>query len=419
MGYKKGEELKTAFEIYKIGVQRGAGGSGEVYEIFDSTGRVLAAKILNTASAPRNRLQRFKREIEFCSKNVCRNIVPVLDHGVTAKGASFYVMPLYTGTLRELMSKRLPPTAVLPYFSQILDAMEIAHQLGVTHRDLKPANILISVADGKTIVVVADFGIAHFEEEELLTAVETKSQERLANFEYAAPEQRRRGPVDGKADIYALGLILNEMFTGSVPQGTGFRMISEVDPNSAYLDGLVELMIRQDPVARPTVEDVKRELIARGNAFVAVQNLNAAKTAVIPETEVDDPFITNPIKIIGADYQNGWIVYKLSATPPPGWVEAFRNPQFSRSGYLGKGPETFDVTRDTALVQLNERQGETLEEMTIHAKEYVELANRRYALTLSAEHKRNIQLRQEAQKKAIQQAEERRRMLAKIAEMKF
>jgi eukaryotic-like serine/threonine-protein kinase len=74
----------------------------------------------------------------------------------------------------------------------------------VFHRDLKPENILYDRNADR--LVVADFGIAHFEEDQLLTAVETKDRERLANFKYAAPEQGIRGrPVDHRADIFAFG----------------------------------------------------------------------------------------------------------------------------------------------------------------------------------------------------------------------
>jgi serine/threonine protein kinase len=117
------------------------------------------------------------------------------------------------------MSKGIEPDGVLPIFSQILDGVESAHPQGVWHRDLKPENILYSLANGT--LIVADFGIAHFEEQDLLTAVETQPNERLANFLYAAPEQKIRAKsADSRSDIYALGLMLHEMFTGDVPLGT-------------------------------------------------------------------------------------------------------------------------------------------------------------------------------------------------------
>jgi serine/threonine protein kinase len=180
MGYKKGETLKTAFDTYVIERQRGVGGSGEVYEVRDSEGEPYAAKILDTARTSASRLKRFKNEIGFCTKNTHKNIVKVLASGITEKGATFYVMPLYSGTLRDLISKGIEAAAVLPYFGQVLHGVDFAHLHGVWHRDNKPENILFDQKSDN--LVVADFGIAHFEDEELLTAVETKNNERLANF---------------------------------------------------------------------------------------------------------------------------------------------------------------------------------------------------------------------------------------------
>ena len=406
MGYKKGEVLKTAFETYTILNQRGSGGSGEVYEISDSEGSLFAVKVLDQAKATRSRLKRFKNEIHFCSKNVHRNIVPVLASGITARGATFYVMPLYSGTLRSLMSKGIAPESTLRYFGQILDGLEAAHLQGVWHRDVKPENILLSEKDDT--LVVADFGIAHFEEEELLTAVETADQERLANFVYSAPEQRSRGQrVDSKADIYALALILNEMFSGNVPQGTSFRRISERAGNFAYLDGIVDLMLRQDPSARPSIEDVKRDLIARGNEFLSLQRLNSLRSEVVPETEVDDFFIRNPIKIIGVDYQGGHLSFKLSAAPPPNWIMAFQRPNSGWQSYLGAGPEYFSFNRDEAQVRLS--GGMDPKQLTGYANNYVDLANRQYAEALVAQHRKNLAAQHEHKRKQIQAEEERQK----------
>jgi serine/threonine protein kinase len=118
VGYKKGETLKTAFDTYTIQKVIGAGGSGEVYEVRDPENAAYAAKILNPARASAIRLKRFKNEIYFCTKNTHRNIIQVRESGVTEKGATFYVMPLFSGTLRDLISKGIAPSAVLPYFSR-------------------------------------------------------------------------------------------------------------------------------------------------------------------------------------------------------------------------------------------------------------------------------------------------------------
>jgi eukaryotic-like serine/threonine-protein kinase len=114
------------------------------------------------------------------------------------------------------------------------------------HRDLKPENVLLDQDSNQ--LLVADFGIADFGQDPLFTDPETSPHRRLANFRYSAPEQRTPGvPVDLRADIYALGLMLNEMFTGEVPQGTGYKLIREARPEWRALDHLVERMLRWDP----------------------------------------------------------------------------------------------------------------------------------------------------------------------------
>ena len=84
--------------------------------------------------------------------------------------------------------------------------------------------------------------------------------------------------------------MLNELFTGDVPQGAGYRHISEVAPDLSYLDGIVEQMIQQAPAARPvSIVLVKQQLIARGNEFITQQKLSQLKKEVVPESDIDDP----------------------------------------------------------------------------------------------------------------------------------
>jgi serine/threonine protein kinase len=357
-------------------------------------------------------LKRFRNEIHFCTKNTHRNVIQVQASGITGSGAIFYVMPLYSGTLRDLVSKRITPKAVLPYFGQVLDGTEAAHLLGVWHRDVKPENVLFSAETGT--LVVADFGIAHFEEEELLTAVETKNDERLANFLYSAPEQRSRGQkVDSKADIYALGLILNEMFTGTVPQGTGFRRVVEAAPEYAYLDGLIELMIRHDPALRPSIGDIKRELIARGSEFLSLQHLSSLKAEVVPETEVDDPVVRNPIVMLGVGYRNEALVFTLSAVPPPNWIMAFQNPRASSwTSLQGAGPEYFSFRGNEARVSLS--QARLAQQLVGHTKSYIDLANRQYTERVIATHRQRLAAEREGLRKKIAEEEQRQKILSEI-----
>src|SRR5258708_6905228 len=207
-------------------------------------------------------------------------------------------MPYYGSTLRDLIKKQLPMGERLPLYVQVLDSVEAAHLLGVCHRDIKPENVLYDSTTKQ--IVLADFGIARFTEDELLTIIETGPTERLANFAYAAPEQRIAGKTVGQpADIYALGLILNEMFTGEIPQGAGFRKIKEAAPDLAYLDELVDMMVQQRPEQRiQSVARVKQELIERGNAFVNLQKLELLKKQVVPESDVNDSIIADPIRVV-------------------------------------------------------------------------------------------------------------------------
>jgi serine/threonine protein kinase len=183
------------------------------------------------------------------SRNKHPNIVTVLDHGIARDhefNGPFYVMSRYDGSLRAVMRQNLPSERVLPLFSQVLDGVEAAHFQGVVHRDLKPENILHDKGNGR--LGIADFGIAQFTEELVATVVNTAPSQRLANFQYAAPEQRIAGQtVTQQADIYALGLILNEMFTGTVPHGTRYRLIENVDKQFAFLNPLVSKMLAQSP----------------------------------------------------------------------------------------------------------------------------------------------------------------------------
>jgi serine/threonine protein kinase len=215
---RKSQTFETTFNVYTEVGFIGEGGAGKVYRVADEEGRCFALKLLRVASMQHRK--RFRNEIAFCSKRSSPHIVTVLDHGFTIVAdwrCPFYIMPLYATTLRALMAKGLQHDKVLPYYSQILDGVEAAHLQEVVHRDLKPENVLCDPSTDN--LVIADFGIARFTEESLFTAVETRPQERLANFVYAAPEQRvRGGKISSQADIYALGLILNEMFTRQVLQ---------------------------------------------------------------------------------------------------------------------------------------------------------------------------------------------------------
>lgn len=203
-------------------------------------------------------------------------------------------MDYYASTLREMMKGGIVEDNKLKIISQILDGIEAAHLKGTWHRDIKPENILYD--PDVDLIVITDFGVAHFSEEELITAVETKPTERLANFRYAAPEQRVRDRVvNSRADIYAIGLIINELFTKQLAQGTNFKTIGNVSPENSYLDEIVEEMLRSDPAERiSSIDEVKKRLISLRMEFVTRQRISKIDNTVISNYAIDDPLVITP-----------------------------------------------------------------------------------------------------------------------------
>ncbi len=377
MTLKKPIVFETTFAIYTATEIIGEGGSGCIYKSSDESGNTWAVKHLASEKATQEKVKRFKNELQFCLKNQHRNIVTVIDHGIlkdTQKTSPFYVMPLYKGSLRDLLNSGIPPSKALSYFAQLLDGIEAAHLQKVVHRDLKPENVLYNSGTG--ILSIADFGIARFEEDELFTAVETKDDTRLANFQYAAPEQRGRGlPVDYHADIYALGLILNEMFTGEVPYGTGYKTISSLASDYEYLDKLVSDMLRQSPGDRPSsIEEVKNQLISHQNEFVTYQRITELKEAVVPVTDIDDPLVIDPPRLARIDWDQGVLTLILHRPVNAGWKWALHN-MGSHSSLMGKGPERFSVSEDKVTIDAQERE---VQEVINYFKSWLPQVNRVY-----------------------------------------
>lgn len=404
--------FETPFESYIAVDVIGEGGAGVVYEVRNPGGETFALKCLAPERVSADRLKRFKNEIAFCQKHDHPNLVKVLDAGATnANGAKvpFYVMRRYTGTLRTHM-RGLQSEDALKAFSQLLNGVEAAHLSNVWHRDIKPENVLWDRAGGS--LVLSDFGIAHFEIEEIYTAVETKAAARMANFLYSSPEQRTRGAkVDHRADIFSLGLILNELFTGEVPQGAGFKRVESVHTEYAYIDDLVDSMIQQDPQRRPqTIEEIKKELIGRKNAFVALQQYDATKKQVVPTGSPED---FDPIRIVGFDYENGILILKLSRHVPPGWTQEFQQQRGGHAAIVGYGPEAFQVRGDS--LNLNMRDDERLVQQVLdHAKNYVAAANRGYVQQqqeISARREREERI---ALERAVAEAERRKNILRNV-----
>ena len=170
----------------------------------------------------------------------------------------------------------------------------------------------------------------------------------MANWKYAAPEQREQRNIDHLADIYALGLILSEMFTGHLAQGTNYKKVASVAPEFAYVDDLISVMIEYEPAQRPqSIREVKRQLTALGNKYIAELELRGAEGKVVERHSVDEPIEPT---IVGADYRNGTLVLEFDIVPDLDWVQALKFGRYNREALMGSPPEVFNFKENTARV---------------------------------------------------------------------
>ena len=233
---------------YKVRQAIGEGGMGSVYlaEQARTVRRMVALKLIKPGMDSRAVLARFDSERQALAMMDHPNIAKVLDAGTTDAGRPFFVMELVKGVpLTEFCdAHRLDVPARLAIFRPICSAVQHAHQKGVIHRDLKPTNILVESHDGRPVPKVIDFGLAkatsgmQLSEHSLFTAFGSVTGTPL----YMAPEQAvfNALDVDTRADIYALGVILYELLTGSTP-------IERATLGRAALDEMLRVIREVDP----------------------------------------------------------------------------------------------------------------------------------------------------------------------------
>jgi serine/threonine-protein kinase len=242
-------------ERYRILGLLGRGGMGEVYRAFDlKLDQTVALKFLPAATARDSRLlERFRGEVRVARQVSHRNVCRVHDIG-EADGAAFISMEYVDGEdLGSLLRRigRLPGDKAIEFSRRLCAGLAAAHEKGVLHRDLKPANIMI---DGRGQVLIMDFGLAAAAD-----AIAGRDI-RSGTPAYMAPEQKEGREVTVRSDIYSLGLVLAEMFTGQ--KASEDRKLSatvkDIDP---AVEKVIQRCLDPNPAKRPaTALDVARGL---------------------------------------------------------------------------------------------------------------------------------------------------------------
>ncbi len=209
-------------ERYHITRKLGEGGMGQVYLAEHvKMGRRCAIKIMTpgTMTDP-DAISRFNREAANASRISHPNVCAIYDFGETPDGLIYLAMEYIEGkSLTDLLEEAgiLPLARSATMIQQCAEALQVAHDLGIVHRDLKPDNIMVGTARGKDNVKVVDFGIAKaMAGEEGGKQKVTKTGFVVGTPEYMSPEQLSGDPVDGRSDLYSLGLVFYRMLTGIV-----------------------------------------------------------------------------------------------------------------------------------------------------------------------------------------------------------
>lgn len=239
--------LLPGYELLEV---LGRGGMGEVWRARQlSLDRVVAVKLLppKLASDPEF-VRRFEKEATALASLSHPNVIQIFDRGVAGEHYYFAMEYVEGRSLRQVLNAgRVPAEEALKIVAQICRAIDYAHEQGIVHRDLKPENILF---DARGHVKVADFGLAGIRGPDSRLQM-TATSVAMGTVNYMAPEQRRDAKnVDGRADLYSLGVLLYELLTGDLPLGR-FKLPSErISGLDVRIDEVVARALESEPEAR-------------------------------------------------------------------------------------------------------------------------------------------------------------------------
>ncbi len=290
-------EVGSTVGVYRIEARIGAGGMGDVFSAVDT--RLDRRVAIKVSTVPFD--ERFEREARVLSALNHPNVCTLFDIG-----RDYLVMELLDGETLAARLERgpLPRDEVARYGAQIADALAEAHGAGIVHRDLKPQNVMLT----RHGVKVLDFGIAKLARDDKLT----RTGSIIGTAGYLAPEQLAGETATERSDLYALGVVLHEMLTGSHPGSThtsGQPMRSTAygarppDTKPAPLDKLVAQLLQADPARRPaSAADVAAQL----HAMVAPPRAALSRRAVALAAGV----------VVAALAAGGWVLHQRASAAP-------------------------------------------------------------------------------------------------------
>jgi len=266
------EALQWELPQYEITAFIARGGMGAVYQATQrALKRAVAIKVLppDIDDGDMQFTERFKHEAQAMARLSHPNIVAVHDAGETTDGLLYFVMEFIEGTdvARLITSEgKIAPAQAVPIITAVCEALAFAHEEGIIHRDIKPSNIML---DRKGRVKVADFGLAKAVNVE--STLITRTDVAMGTPDFIAPEALISGmKVDGRADIYAVGVMLYQMLTGQVPRGRfdpPSELVSQVDPR---FDDIVDKAMQTDRERRYTTATEMKKDVEAATAPVAV-----------------------------------------------------------------------------------------------------------------------------------------------------
>ncbi|UCD51368.1 MAG: protein kinase [Phycisphaerales bacterium] len=286
----------TVIGRFKLLEQIGEGGMATVYmaEQERPVRRKVALKIVKLGMDTKSVIARFEAERQALALMDHPNIAKVLDGGATETGRPYFVMELVRGiAITEYCDKnKLNTQNRLELFIQVCSAVQHAHHKGIIHRDIKPSNVLVTLRDGVPVPKVIDFGIAKATNQRLTEkTVFTRFAQMIGTPEYMSPEQAEMSEldVDTRTDIYALGVLLYELLTGSTPfdpdqlRQAGYagiqRIIRETEPPKPSTK-LSTLGLTLIPVAqhRQTTPEMLPRLVRGDLDWIVMKTLEKDRT---------------------------------------------------------------------------------------------------------------------------------------------